>query len=221
MDQRFARTEMVEKNPWNKLMVNPETGLLFMEDDNVDIPGFHIKRTKDDYYFDAMDALNADNTDAAIRLLKKTFEIDEHYLAGFVGMAAAYLEKGNLDKHHKYVNEGFDEVKKIYPQWPERIEWGIIEHRPALRLVCYKAILEHHAGRLQEAERLYRLLLKLNPWDNQGARYLLAGMFAGKSADYIDELTDEGNAKQDWSKMENLLIEQNDKHHFWQPPEGG
>lgn len=219
MDRRFARTTVAEKNPLNKMMVNPETGLLFMEDDNVEIPGIRLRKTKDDYYFDAMDALNAGDADYAIRLLKKAMEIDECYLAGFVGLSSAYLQKDDSAKHRRFVDEGFAEVKKLYPEWPDRMIWGEIENRPAMRLICYKATVEHDAGNLGEAEGLYRLLLKFNPGDNQGVRYLLAAMFAGYKPDYADELTDEGNAKQDWSKIENLLAEQNFKHHFWQPTE--
>lgn len=202
-------------------MVNPETGFLFMEGSDAisDISGIHVKKTKDDYYFDAMDALNAGDADYTIRLLKKAMEIDEHYLDGFFGLASAYLQKNDLAKHRRFVDEGFAEVKKLYPNWPESMTWGEIENRPAMRLICYKATVEHEAGNLGEAEELYRLLLKLNPGDNQGVRYLLAAMFAGYKPDYADELTDEGNAKQDWSKLENLLAEQNIKHHFWQQPE--
>ena len=31
-------------------------------------------------------------------------------------------------------------------------------------------------------------------------------------------MTDEGNEKQDWSKQENLVFEQNKKHKFWKEP---
>lgn len=220
MDQRFARASVAEKNPMNRMMVNPETGFLFMDDGGLDgLSGVHLRKSKDEYYFDAMDMLNAGDADYAIRLLKKAMEIDEHYLAGFVGLASAYLQKENSAKHRQFVEEGFGEVKKIYPVWPERMEWGVTENRPAMRLICYKAAMEHEAGNLDEADELYRLLLKLNPGDNQGVRYLLAAMFADHKPDYADELTDEGNAKQDWSMLENLLIEQDSKHHFWSPPE--
>ena len=40
-------------------------------------------------------------------------------------------------------------------------------------------------------------------------------MFAGLTPQDIDEMFDEGNAKQDWSKLEKLVEEQNKKHYFW------
>ncbi len=176
-------------------------------------------KSKDDYYFDAMDYLCEGNADHAIKLLNKAMELDKHYLAGYFGLASAYLEKGDMKSHEKYVNEGFAEVKKIYPKWPDECSWGILENRPVLRLICYKAALEHSLGNLKEADQLYRLLLRLNPCDNQGVRYLIAAMFAGFKPDYTDELMDKGNKKQDWSELEDLLKEQNEKHKFWDTAE--
>ena len=55
----------------------------------------------------------------------------------------------------------------------------------------------------------------MNPGDNQGIRFLLAGMYVGLTGKDIDRMTDEGNTKQDWSKLDNLLKEQNKIHKFW------
>jgi len=63
---------------------------------------------------------------------------------------------------------------------------------------------------------LYRLLLKLNPNDNQGIRYLLSALFRGLMPEDVDMMMEKGNRKQDWSELENLLIEENKKHKFWE-----
>ncbi|MDD4409936.1 MAG: hypothetical protein PHW52_04790 [Candidatus Pacebacteria bacterium] len=173
------------------------------------------QRLKDDYYFDAMDCLCEGEDVEAVRLLNKTLEMDNHYLPGFVGLISAYLGIRDMDKYREYVNTGFDEVKRIYTEWPDKILWGDIEERSILRIICYKAQLEHVLGNLEEAEILYRLLLRLNPNDNQGVRYLIAAMFAGFSPDYINELMEEGNRKQDWDKLEEIFEEQNRKHDFY------
>jgi hypothetical protein len=65
---------------------------------------------------------------------------------------------------------------------------------------------------------LYKLLLKLNPGDNQGVRYVLAGLYAGIDGQKINKMFDEGNEKQDWSKLEKLVANQNKKHKFWVKP---
>ena len=61
-------------------------------------------------------------------------------------------------------------------------------------------------------------MLKLNPGDNQGARYEIAALYAGLNGDDVNRMTDEGNERQDWSEQENLVKEQNLKHKFWKEP---
>lgn len=73
-------------------------------------------------------------------------------------------------------------------------------------------------GEKEKAIELYKLLLKLNPGDNQGVRYVLSGVYAGISGEEINNMFDEGNDNQDWSKSERLVQEQNAKHKFWKPP---
>jgi len=97
--------------------------------------------------------------------------------------------------------------------------WRILENRQYLRAICGKACVYHIEGNFKEADKLYRLLLKLNPNDNQGVRYLIAGMFAGLSPKDIDKLFDEGNKLQNWDKLERLVKEQNEKHQFWKEQE--
>jgi len=59
----------------------------------------------------------------------------------------------------------------------------------------------------------------MNPNDNQGVRYTLAGLYAGISGSEINEMFDEGNKKQDWSKLEELVDTQNKKNLFWKKPQ--
>ena len=168
-----------------------------------------------DYYYDAMEYLGMGDSKKARNLLQKAIKIDKDFVAGYVGMTAVYREEGNFKKEKEYIDLAFEKTKKHFPKWPKEMRWGILENRQYLRAICDKACVYHIEGNFQEAENLYRLLLKLNPNDNQGVRYLLAGMFAGLTPQDIDEMFDEGNAKQDWSKLEKLVEEQNKKHHFW------
>lgn len=88
MDQCFSRREMAENNPLLQLCVDPRTGLIFFGDKNPEMFGILLMRNKSDYYYDAMENLNCGNEEAAIRLLRKSLEIDEHYVEAYVGMAA-------------------------------------------------------------------------------------------------------------------------------------
>lgn len=59
------------------------------------------------------------------------------------------------------------------------LPWGYIDNRPYLRCVHGYGLCLWRLGRLDEAERLFRRMLWLNPSDNQGARFLLNEVRAG------------------------------------------
>jgi len=178
-----------------------------------------IGNPKWDCYYDAMEYLNGGDTSAAKRFLKKAIKIDEDFVAAYMGLTAVFKEKEDEKNIRKYTNLAYQKTRKIFPQWPERMIWGVLQNRQYLRAVCDKAALFHNDGDTEEAERLYRLILKLNPNDNQGVRYYLAALFAGKTPEFVDELFEIENQSQNRDKLEKLLYEQNELHHFFEPPE--
>lgn len=186
------------------------------EPDRFSIPGLKLvqKEKKWDYYYDAMEYLNMGDMRMARFLLQKAIEIDEDFVAGYVGLTFVAKEEKDRKKEKEYENLAFEKTRKIFPSWPKEMSWGILENRQYLRAICDKACIEHIEGNFQEAEKLYRLLLILNPNDNQGVRYLIAGMFVGLSPEDVDKLFDEGNRLQNWDKLEKLAREQNAKHRF-------
>jgi len=135
-----------------------------------------------------------------------------------MGITAVYKETGDRKGLKKYTELAYEKTRKVFPVWPKEMFWGVIDDRQYMRAICDKAALCQQEGDLKEAEWLYHLLLKLNPGDNQGIRYLLAGLFANILPEEIDKLFDQGNESQDWSKPEYLVEEQNRIHHFWQEP---
>jgi len=173
---------------------------------------------KEDYYYDAMDLLNEGNYSDAIKLLKQAIKIDPHYVGAYVGMFTVYSERKNKKKYREYVDKAFEETKQKFPKWPQKLLWGIIDNRQYLRAICEKACLYWDEGDKEKAEQLFRLLLKLNPNDNQGVRYLIAGMFRGLKEKDINRMFDEGNENQNWDHLEKLVEDENKKYNFWQPP---
>jgi len=175
-----------------------------------------LKEKEWDYYYDAMEYLNLRETGMARFLLQKATKLKKDFVAGYVGLTAVAKEERDRKKEKEYADLAFEKTRKVFPVWPEELRWGILENRQYLRAICDKACVYHLEGNFQEAENLYRLLLKLNPNDNQGVRYLIAGMFAGLSPEDVDKLFDKGNRQQNWDKLEEMVIEQNTKHHFWE-----
>lgn len=174
---------------------------------------------KNELYYDAMEHLEAGNTNQAKKLLKDALLIDSEFVDAYVGLCALYREIGEFEKEKECADFGYDITKSKFPKWPTRMEWGVMGNRAYMRSICDKATTSRIAGDLKTAEKLYRLLLELNPNDNQGIRYLIAGMLAGKSSNDIDRMFDKGDADQNWDGLEKLVYEQNKIHKSWKEPE--
>lgn len=171
-------------------------------------------------YYDAMELVGGDRIGIkkAEKLLVQALKIDEHNVQTHIGFVHIYSALKNRKKSKEYIKIAYDETIKKFSSWPKRMEWGYIENRAYMRAIQYRADLYADEREKEKAIELYRLLLKLNPNDNQGVRYTIAGLYAGISGEKINAMFDEGNAKQNWDDLENLVEEQNAKHKFWKAP---
>lgn len=170
---------------------------------------------KEDYYYDAMEFLNGGEWQTALKILHEGILYYDDYIELYVGLAASYRFNGDKYNFKKYVELGFKKLKEKFPTWPEELSWGYIDNRQFLRMINFQASLYFEEGKKNKAEALYKLLLKLNPEDNQGIRYYLAGLYEGISSFKLDEMFDKSNNNRDRNEIENLFDKQNKKHNFF------
>lgn len=173
---------------------------------------------KDDLYYDAMEQINMGRAKEAEIILKKALDIDLNYVQTYVGLSHLYGCLGESKKASEYIKIAFEKTRKEFPKWPKKMLWGILENRAYLRAMQYQADLYADNGEKEKAIELYRLILKLNPNDNQGVRYVLAGLYAGVDGKKINQMFDDGNKNQNWDKLEKLVDTQNKKYLFWKGP---
>lgn len=178
------------------------------------------KKKKDDSYYDAMECLENGKRGVkkAEKLLFDALKIDEHYVQTYVGLAQVYGVSGNKKKAKEAIVKAYEETLRKFKKWPKEMSWGFLENRAYLRALQSRADLFWDDGDKDEAVKLFRLLLKLNPNDNQGVRYEISALYAGISGDELSKIFDEGNAKQNWDKLYKLVEDQNSKHKFWKEP---
>ena len=197
--------------------------LKFMRKDKKKIDNhfyFSEEANKDDCYYDAMDLLGGGKKEIkeALRLLNIALKMDEDYVQTHIGFICAYGAIGDEKKKDEAIKTAYEKTLKKFPKWPKRMEWGDMDNRAYMRAIQYMGDLYWDNGENEKAIGLYRLLLKLNPNDNQGVRYEIAALYAGLSGIDVNRITDEGNRRQDWSELQNLAQEQNKKHKFWKEP---
>jgi len=173
---------------------------------------------KDDLYYDAMDALEIGDLESAKKFLGQALKLDENYVQTYIGFVGLYGEMGEKELLDANIKIAFEKTQKKFPKWPKEMLWGVIENRAFMRAIQYRADLYSDQKETDKAMELYHLLLKMNPNDNQGVRYVLAGLYAGVSGAEINKMNAEGNKKQNWDKLEKLVEDQNKKHKFWSEP---
>jgi tetratricopeptide (TPR) repeat protein len=87
--------------------------------------------------------------------------------------------------------------------------WGILETRPYMRARQGLALCLWESGACDEAVSHYRELLRLNPNDNQGIRYLLIGclLTLGREDDAAELLARyKGDISAEWAWSKALLL---------------
>lgn len=180
---------------------------------------FNKEPNKNDLYYDALDLLERGKPGArkALELLNQAMEMDEDYVQTYIGFICVYgaLEKNK--ERERMTQMAYSKTLKKFPEWPETMKWAELDNRAYMRAIQFMAELYWDYGQNEEAAELFRLLLRLNPGDNQGARYEIAALYAGLSGDDVNRMFDEGDAKQNWDELQNLVEEQNKKHKFWNP----
>ncbi|MCC6528587.1 MAG: cytoplasmic protein [Polyangiaceae bacterium] len=66
------------------------------------------------------------------------------------------------------------------------LAWGLVDNRPFLRCLNGVGLCWWRSGNTREAAAVFRKMLWLNPSDNQGARFNLAAVEAGKTWDEME-----------------------------------
>jgi tetratricopeptide (TPR) repeat protein len=61
------------------------------------------------------------------------------------------------------------------------LPWGLIDNRPFLRCMHGYGLCLWRLGRFDEAEHVFDRILWLNPTDNQGVRFLIEDVRAGRT----------------------------------------
>jgi tetratricopeptide (TPR) repeat protein len=215
-DERFAREDVANRSPFKNMVVTP-SGMIVpknMIPENIYCPP--LRKGKEDYVYGGLELLDEGYIDEALKHFKKALAIDERYIDAYDGIGNAYFLEENYEKAKEYYQKAYTLTKERFKEgWPSTLEWGILENRPYLRAICGFGLCFWKNNNFEEAKRYFALLLKLNPKDDQGARFILAALYENMSFVKFDELEDEANEKGNYDKIEALFQRQNEIHKFW------
>jgi len=131
------------------------------------------RQQAEDILDQGLDLLEVGDEDEAGRYFFKSTETDPTYADGYNHLGNIAWRKGDWAQadglYRKALELAGPEVSNI----PKGSFWGILESRPYMRAFHGLGLTAWKQGRLNEAIGIFRQMLKLNPNDNQGARYLI------------------------------------------------
>ncbi len=133
------------------------------------------------------DAWDERNPARRISLAKKALQTSPNCADAYVLLAEE--EAQTPQQALKYYQAGMDAGRRALGDDlladPENIGhfWGILKTRPFMRAMEGLGTIQWELGQHEKAEQQYRELLRLNPGDNQGIRYLLLNMLIDMGRD--------------------------------------
>lgn len=216
-DDRFARKDIAEESPYKKYVMAP-SGMIVPKDmlpEGIYYPP--LKKGKTDYFYDGLDYLDEGDFNKAINSFKKALKIDDKYIDAYNGFGNAYLLLEDYEKSKEFYKKAYLLTKEHFKGiWPSKLPWGILENRQYLRAICGFAICLWKENNIQEAKRFFMLLLKLNPDDNQGIRFVVAAVHKGVTFEEYDKMQEKAMKIGNYEEIDKLLEEQNKIHNFWE-----
>lgn len=129
-------------------------------------------------------------------LAREAQELDPNNVGSYILLAQ---EAKNRKEKLKFIKQAVEAgERELGPDWDTKFSgayWAHPETRPLMSAMLCLAMDLHKNDEFSEALTVYRKLLEMNPNDNQGVRYLLAGcLFEAHCDDELEKFLE------DWAK---------------------
>jgi len=115
--------------------------------------------------------------------MKKLIECDKDFYDPYLVISDVLLWQGKKSEAQIFCKEAYqravDWIADSKGRWPKFMPWGFLENRHLMRALEYYADVRWEEKNIDEALDIYRRLLRLNPNDNQGARYNILAIRMG------------------------------------------
>lgn len=124
-----------------------------------------------------LDLLEQGNEEEAGRYFFKSIEIDPTYADRYNHLANIAWRKEDWKQAEGLYQKALELAEPEIKDIPKGGFWGMLESRPYMRALHGLGLTAWKQSRLEEAIGIFKQMLKLNPNDNQGARYLMGPLY--------------------------------------------
>ncbi len=124
-------------------------------------------------YNDGMDLLDAGREDEGAALLRRALKLDPMHADAHNSLGVIRLRAGDLRRAEEYFRAAIDAGQRKLEFEGSKLSWYRLENRPYLRGLGNLALVFDRQQKWAEALAIHRKMLKLNPNDNQGVRWMV------------------------------------------------
>ena len=98
------------------------------------------------------------------------------------GLGTVYFDGKRLDEAQSCHEKALAQALTFYKgKMPDHVDWDAPHDRGLLRALHGLALVSYRRGDAKDAEKRFSQLVKLNPRDNTGAKFLLADIKKGRT----------------------------------------
>ncbi|OHD64482.1 MAG: hypothetical protein A2176_05970 [Spirochaetes bacterium RBG_13_51_14] len=128
---------------------------------------------------DGWEALGANDTQEAKSLFQMAIKLAPNSADAYNGLADIAWRAGNMKSAEEYYRQAYEKAKQnLKTENPKAFYWwGELDTRPYMRARQGLGFVFLETGRFDQAILEFKELLKRNPNDNQGIRYLVAPIY--------------------------------------------
>lgn len=107
---------------------------------------------------------------------------DPHHVDALNGLGTVAFHEKRLDEAQAMHEKALAQAMKAFKgKMPTHVDWSAPHDRGLLRALHGLALVSYRRGDAKDAERRFRDLIRLNPADNTGARFLLEDIRKGRT----------------------------------------
>jgi len=147
-------------------------------------------------YYDIEESFTGRNLKSTKKKLEELIKEDPYYLDSYLLLSEVYIYEDNYSESDKILEMAYKNALELIldknGNWPDSLIWGWLENRHIIRTLINKGIKYWQNDQKDLALKLFENLLRTNPNDNGGVRYLMLGIKTGLSEEAFNNKFDKG-----------------------------
>jgi tetratricopeptide (TPR) repeat protein len=176
----FLATMIMDENPTRGTKLAQKAASIYRASGNVERANKILNQAAMHYVYEGWEFLDEGMKKEAIQKAKRALNIYSDCVDALNIYGSVYLDRFRFTEAEKIYVQA---IKKAIEQQDgkEKIKgllyWGVLETRPYMRARHGLGLTYIYLGNFKEALKQFKIMLYLNPNDNQGVRFLLADVY--------------------------------------------